>query len=918
MKNSLLILMALIFGLTLSHGQETVVLEDFEDGGKLNWNQNIGDGEFSIVENPALTDTIGFVDTLGINPGGNVGSYTKDSVEFSLLIAELDNPLDLSTNNKFTVQVLAPVATSFIFKIEGDRSIGEELEEEVNIAAAGIWVEYTFDFSAAADFTTINKIIFFFDRRGTDGDTYLIDNIRIEPADECSGVAEVPGLVDDFECQRNRTVGVGLLSLDVIDNPDISGINMSSTVGAFNDSDGGAFHALVYDYGFETIDLSTNNIFKMSVWAPFANRLVVKLEGGTNFGPVERDFQIEATEEWVEVEIDFSDLANSDYTRVVFFFNAFEAPGEEDIFFVDDVRWEEVPMGDVLEDFEDGGQLTWEPLNNNNEVHGTFEIIDNPDMEGNESASIGSYTKGTSAFSTLTTFLPGGIDLSEFSQLNLQVWAPEGASMVTMQLVSQTQGNQSVTRDIPETMSWQDINFNFEEFQNVTDFFQLNLIFDEGVESAATYFLDNLSQGAGTVDPCEGVEPVMNIIDDFNCQRNVPITIGIAQLEVIDNPDMSGINNTPNDRVGAYDDPFDQFSALVYNFGGPINLDIRNQLTVKIWSPEIVPLLFKLEGGSDPVVEIPVEVTEAGTWVEYVVDFSESAGTDHTSLAIFFNFNQIQEEQLTYFIDDISLERAPYGKGLIADFESPDFELTNWGFFPDGDADPGIYVVENPNPSGINTSDNVGYHVEIGNGPQPWAGMFHRMEAPISLPNDDKVIRMKVLSNQAATIVAKVEGGVDGAPQSGDTPAEYTTPGEWQELVFDFANNAPSPVPDDALYNTFTLIFNITEIPTEDTEYFYDDVIVGSADPVSVFSPVKVDQLEIAPNPVNDRLNIMNAEDINHFEVYNTFGQRVHIIQTTGQNNLSVSMDHLTNGIYILVGFDRSGKLIGNARFTKQ
>jgi hypothetical protein len=47
----------------------------------------------------------------------NVGSYTKsDQHEYSLFLGELATPMDLSVNNRFTIQLYAGAATSFLMK----------------------------------------------------------------------------------------------------------------------------------------------------------------------------------------------------------------------------------------------------------------------------------------------------------------------------------------------------------------------------------------------------------------------------------------------------------------------------------------------------------------------------------------------------------------------------------------------------------------------------------------------------------------------------------------------------------------------------------------------------------------------------------------------------------------------------------
>ncbi len=916
MKNVLLFLLALV--LTVATGWSQTVIEDFEDGGKLNWNADgDGQGEFMIIENPAVTDTL--ADPLGINPDGNSGQYAKEpTAGFSLFRAFLDAPIDISTDNKFTIQFYVPKKVDVIFKLEGPLG---GVEDRVTIPVTNLWVEYSFDLSSGADIDSLTSVLMFFDPGVTteEQDTFIFDNIVQLPADECSGVAEIPGVIDDFDCQRNVPVGgAGFLDITVVPNPDPDEVNGMSNVGQYRDTFGG-FHAYVYDY-VQPIDFTELTVLKFKVWAPKTGRLLTKLEGGTSPN-VERDVQVEATEQWVEYTVDYSDLAGSNYTRLVFFFNAGQPAEPGDIYFLDDFRWEAPPMGDVIEDFEDGTALFWEPLNGDMATHGTFQVIANPDMSGNDSDNVGSYTKGSSPFSTLSATLTDGLDLSEFSQLNLQVWAPGGASQVSMQLVSPTQGNKEVTRDLEATEEWVELNFNFEEFNSITDFSQLNLVFDGGTASNDTYFIDNLSQGSGTVDPCEGVEPIPSIVDDFDCQRNVPAQNADNDINIIDNPDISSpLNNNPLDKVAEYTDPPGAFGNILYNFGDDgIDLSFRNQLRVLIWSPEIVPMGFKLEGGSSPAVEQVVDVPVANEWVEYVIDFSDQAMEDHQSLVLFLNFGNEPSGQV-YFIDDISWEPAPY-TGCMINFEEPNLTITDWGYFANGtgDAVPEFTYIANPDQGDANPSDSVGVFVENGEGDgvNTFAGLTTRLPAPIALPNGNKTISMKVWGPVAGPQVIKTENGRDGVGQSGDVFAEYTTPGQWQELTWDFTATNP----DDALYDRFTIILGFGETPTEQRIWYFDDVEIADSDcagdATSIFEPVRVEKLAIMPNPVTDQLFVEGAEDISYFEIYNSLGQRQRIVATNSVSRFSIDVATLENGMYVLAAFDRSGALVGNARFVK-
>lgn len=906
MKKYLLTTLSLIAFLSLSFGQ--VTYEDFESGLTLNW-QPFGDGVFNgVVENPADQDP------LGINPSTMVGSYTKSDMHpFSLLIAQLDEPIDLSSNNQFHIQVNAPVATQLLFKLEGT---GETIERTVNIGQINTWIDYTFDFSDAAGFTTIDKIILFFDPGVEEsGDTYLFDNIRATPAGECAGTVADPLIVDDFECQRNGTVIIpGLLELSPLANPDPSGINTSSTVGRYVDV-GGAFQALVYDWNSpEQFPLGEGaSVVNIKVWAPKTGNLLTKLEGGMS-PPVEIGTMVEETETWVEYSIDFSDQIGASHEKLVFFFNAGVDPEEGDIYFIDDIRFSAPPEAPALEDFEPQ-KLAWEPLGSE-AVFGTFDgQIANPDPSApNESANVGAYTKGSSAFGGLRAQLPLNFTIADFPQLNLDVWAPAGVSNVTMKLFSPTQGLQEVTLELAGNESWETLNFNFEEFQTISDFERVEIQFG-AVAMSGTWYFDNLTQGQSTVDPCADVEPILRIADDFDCQRNATIISGADALETLANPVPGGLNQDPLDQVGQYTDPFDDWSALVYEFDGPVDLSIFNQLSALIYSPAEVPLLFKLEGGASDPVEFSADVTTVNEWVRYEVDFSESVGTDHNRLAIFFNAGNTQAEQLTYFIDDIEWKRAPF-TACVVDFETPEFSLTSWNYFANGAIEGTPFMTTaNPDPDGVNSSATVGVFQEDPMG-EVFAGMFASPDAPIALPTDNKTMTMKVWMDHVGQVVFKLEAGLDGAPNIGDVIAEYTTPNEWADLTFDF-----SATPDGAQYAVTTIIIGFDSTPEEVRTSYFDDISVAGAScgVVNVFTPQQVDQLKIMPNPATDWLRVENPGTVQTFRVMNVLGQPLQTIQILGApSHTAIDLSELDAGMYLLSGYDADGQLVANAKFIKQ
>ncbi|WP_116127150.1 T9SS type A sorting domain-containing protein [Lewinella sp. IMCC34183] len=906
----LLLIFLCVAGFGLLNAQ--TVLEDFEGGtADLPWNAY--EGSFAVIDNP--------VDTLNTttpnstsNTSESVGSYTKGEVAYSYFVAELTDTLDLSTDNQFSIQVYASAPTSFILKLERRDSpgTGQSIEETVNIPTAGVWRTYTFDFSDGAGLDSLNNIILFFDP-GTEMSTgtYLFDNLTVSPAGDCAGTATDPTVLDDFECQRNATYGIGYDDLEVVANPDPTGINTSATVVKYTDRDG-PFHALVIDYD-DPVDLATNNYLCMKVWAPVTGDLLFKLEGGTIY---EQRVPITQTGTWVEVCADLSPRIGAGNTRIVFFFNAGVEDAAGDVYYIDDITLTPPPPAEAIEDFEDGPRLSWTTAGGNN---GTFNgAIANPDMNGNTSANVGSYTRGSAPFAALNATLVGGLDLTGAPQLNLDVWAPAANTEVTLQLDSPIAGRVNATATVTAANTWETLSFTFAGSESVTDFTSVTILFAPNTTGTGTYYFDNLTQGLATVDPCADVEIDPSVLDDFECQRNANYTTGSEFLSVVANPAGGTGSANKSPTVGAFADQAGAFNSLVIDFGEEIDLSINDQLYADIWAPVAGRILFKLEGGTGAAVEIFQDIPSVGAWNTYTVDLSPYAGMGYSRLVMFFGAGTNNTTPNTYYIDNLRLGLPAYDMSCVATFESDALSFPAGSYFENGEyTDNGLIIVENPDKSGINTSDNVALFEEAADGSQPWAGLALDLNAPITLSAGNKSATMKVWMPMESSVAFKLERGDMEPTTTGDIVAAYTTPGEWQELSFDL-----TPALDGATYERITLIFNNTEIPDENMTYYFDDIALGGADcndATGIFTPITVDKLRVYPNPMNDQLTIENPNGAVHFTLTNMLGQQVKELRADGaRTQVEWNVGDLRVGTYLLTAQDAEGRLVARSVVLKR
>jgi len=886
-------------------GSGKICHADFEGPG-LNFIGNNG-----VLTAPVANPTPNFV-----NNSANVAQYVKSGAHaYSLITADNGTPFDLSVNNQFQIDVLAAVPTQFIFKLEGT---GGGFEFTKNIAVTGAWQTYTFDFSAQAANTGLSKIVMFFDPGvETSTDTYYFDNVCAVP-NPCPNDTPDPDIIDDFECNRNATYTGDWSFFSVVNNPAPTGDNNSAKVGRFEDPSGPGTEYSNIQIDYENpIDLTVRNHFSCQVWAPKTGNLLIKLEGGPN-PAMEVGTQVTELNKWVTYTVDFSSQIGKGHKKFVIFFNAGVNGEPGDVYHIDNIKLSPAPSAPPIEDFQGGIHLGWQALDQNEPIHVTFlGPVNNPTPNMvNNSTQVGCYTKGSSAFSTLQGISLTNFDLSVYPQINLDVLSPAGGGTVTLILNSPTQGNKEAEATITTPGEWETLGFDFSAFSGITDFSEVRIIFNAGTASAGQiWYFDNLGQTEITIDPCADVIPVPNIVDDFECQRNyVQIFYGASDLEVVNNPHLTPENGSL--KVGEYTDPSGagtEFAGIGFEFVAPPDLSLYNHLSVQIWAPfDNVPFKFKLEGNGQGV-EVDDTLEVGNKWHKFDIDFSGAVGTLHNKLIIFANVLSPTGGG-TYFIDNVRWARAGYN-GCIVDNEAP---LTTFDFkYFANDVLENTFaeIIDNPNPSGINTSSKVIKFVKAANA-LPFAGMYTdpNLESPIDWKGV-KTVRAKVHMDHIGNLAVKVEGSATGAPAF-EIPVANTLINQWEELTVNFA-----AVPDNGEYRRLTLFVDLgIDATGSDVSSYIDDIVIGDGQcgSVSTFSPADAAPMRVSPNPTSDILLVENMEGVARLEVYDLYGRRVAVANTSGDSYTDLNVSQFPAGMYLLSGFDRTGARVGKAKFVKE
>lgn len=218
----------------------------------------------------------------------------------------------------------------------------------------------------------------------------------------------------------------------------------------------------------------------------------------------------------------------------------------------------------------------------------------------------------------------------------------------------------------------------------------------------------------------------------------------------------------------------------------------------------------------------------------------------------------------------------------------------------------GLVRMENPDQSGLNTSDMV-IEYKKGGG-EAWGGFFYHTAEPMEA-SPDAVFRLKVWSPRAdIDALLKLEMQ-DFDVDTGDMFQTIETANEWVELEWDLSGIAPN-TPFDAV----VIIMDLDGGPGDAGDNFtwylddftFDDGTATSTEPISSDVPQSLELEQNYPNPFNPTTNIQFAvPESGHttLEVYNLMGQKVATLVnetvSAGQHVATFDASNLASGTYM-------------------
>ena len=350
-----------------------------------------------------------------------------------------------------------------------------------------------------------------------------------------------------------------------------------------------------------------------------------------------------------------------------------------------------------------------------------------------------------------------------------------------------------------------------------------------------------------TVIAISGVDGAIQITESISILNplQLPIDFEDASLDysfvdfgdvistVVDNPDIS--DNNQSQRVGKSTKPANAevWGGSYLELDEPIDFSSLVNLGVNVWSPQSgIIVKLKVENATNPDIfyESDLVVNSANAWEELNFDFSGADLTqEYHKVVIFFDFGNSGTDA-TYYFDDIKLVQSD--SEVFESFE--DFEGAAPIFTEFGNIG-STQVISNPNPGGINNTDNTA-QLDNAVGSEVWGGTFFELTNQVIDFAGVKRIRFKSYSPFEGKVVKlKLENADASVTHEVDMTTSVAN--SWELLTYDFID-AP-----DAQYTRVVVFYDFGNVG-DGSLYLFDEMEVGEGALVSTSPPTIIEDFE--------------------------------------------------------------------------
>jgi hypothetical protein len=238
------------------------------------------------------------------------------------------------------------------------------------------------------------------------------------------------------------------------------------------------------------------------------------------------------------------------------------------------------------------------------------------------------------------------------------------------------------------------------------------------------------------------------------------------------------------------------------------------------------------------------------------------------------------------------------------DFEKAESDNL-WTIFANGTDNPDdITVVPNPNPSGINESENVLEFI-VHDDASPWVGAWSDNFGPLAFTEDAHILTMMVLKKILSPAALKVEGSTDGGANQ-ELKVTNTLTDEWELLTFDLKAASGFTYPRLVIFPDFP------DARTGGTVAYLDNIAVAT--PLAVKN-LQGSAIKTYPNPVDNVMYVQHP-DMKSISISGVTGKTLKSFNFPTASSQSIALEDLPSGLYLITVDSKSGRFA--SKFVKR
>ncbi|QNM86719.1 hypothetical protein H9W90_06275 [Polaribacter pectinis] len=410
-------------------------------------------------------------------------------------------------------------------------------------------------------------------------------------------------------------------------------------------------------------DVSSMEFIHLDVWTADAPRLETSLISASNGEkPVWSDLTKDA---WTSIDIPISEFTSqgltvADIHQLKFVGDSFAAGnGAGGTVFIDNVYFYKAPSGgvstQVVQDFE-GTVPTFTSFGD----IAAIEVVTNPDATGaNTTANVAKMVKtsGSQVWAGAFFDVATPLDVTNYKTMSIKTWSPKSGATVRFKIENSADNTQFVEVDATTstTNAWEELTFDISNASPSITYDRVVIFFDFGnAGDDSVYYYDEIN----LVNNSGGSNPPL-IFQDFEGTAPAFTSFGdIAAIEVISNPDATGVNTTANVAKMVKTSGSQVWAGAFFDVATPLDVNTYKKVSIKTWSPKSgATVRFKIENSADNTqfVEVDATTSSVNAWEELTFDISSaSSSITYDRIVIFFDFGNAGDDSV-YYYDELAL-----------------------------------------------------------------------------------------------------------------------------------------------------------------------------------------------------------------------------------------------------------------------